>query len=588
MTNIIHLSNWSAAFYLKMDTPNNDSCDFNRALYKDFPSTQQIQQNKSLLLANRERAILQIKGRFVEKIEEGASHATLYTIFNELYQLLKFCDKKSIEAFTQKSLKLYMESLLERVQLGQLKNSTCATKLSKINSLFTDYLDLPNSWFLAIPTFGKSDVEPFEAYSRSDLNQLLPFLRQLFNQTSKQLFENPQKHIGAHKSIPTMTFHWQGKNYNLCGAISKMMCAAAYLLSYYTYSNSGVIFSLKRPKNASTSIGDKWYKMPAFKRRSFKTVHVEMGEHDYLEIPKYCMSFFDKLLNLSVILDNSADAILLQTIASNKLQPIKQSTLQAFNKTWLEKHFNFIDKTGHKLRPVISRFRETGSQITTAYQGELANDITLGNTPATRKRHYSTGNKHNNNGMMQDVASIRQEQAQSKQGAKEARATLGIEVLVIEEEQRQNFPKLSRTPNGGSCTNPFGERSKAYNRKARRQKLLKNGEKLACADLLKCFGCPEQVIIQSVCDIWCLLSFRACIEESLYLHLNAHHYRSNFEDVLHFISETILPKVEKSILKQAENMLNDEGPHPLWEDSDSIIAMIPATPINSLWEQNNA
>ncbi len=148
---------------------------------------------------------------------------------------------------------------------------------------------------------------------------------------------------------------------------------------------------------------------------------------------------------------------------------------------------------------------------------------------------------------MQDVASIRQEQAITKLSATEAQISLGIEVLTIEEENRTNFPQLSRTPNGGSCANPFGEKSKAYNRKAKQRNLLKDGEKLACADLLKCFGCPEQVIVQSVSDIWCLLSFKECIKESLYLHLNAHHYRQNFEKTIIFITENIIPKLKKHI-----------------------------------------
>lgn len=121
---------------------------------------------------------------------------------------------------------------------------------------------------------------------------------------------------------------------------------------------------------------------------------------------------------------------------------------------------------------------------------------------------------------------------------------------------------------------PFGKKSEKYTRKAQSQGLLKKGEKLACADLLGCFGCPDQVIVQAVNDIWCLLSFKACIEESLYLHLDAHHYRKNFESVVTFIETKILPHLKTNILKQAESKLND-GYHPLWNDSESILELIP-------------
>ena len=87
---------------------------------------------------------------------------------------------------------------------------------------------------------------------------------------------------------------------------------------------------------------------------------------------------------------------------------MKASTLQEFLNGWIEKHFTFTDQTGRKLRPVISRFRETGSQLTTYHQGELANDVMLNNKSNTRKKHYSTGNKIANNGMMQDTVSIRE------------------------------------------------------------------------------------------------------------------------------------------------------------------------------------
>lgn len=169
----------------------------------------------------------------------------------------------------------------------------------------------------------------------------------------------------------------------------------------------------------------------------------------------------------------------------------------------------------------------------------------LNNTQNTRKKHYNTGNIITNNGMMQDTLSIREEQIKNNVSTKQAQTNLGIKVLVIEAEYKANLPQLSRTPNGGSCKAPFGEKSDKYTRKARQQGLIKDGERLACADLLACFGCPEQVIVQSVSDsFWCLLSFKACIEESLYLHLDAGHYRKNFENVIQFIEEKyFLPSI---------------------------------------------
>ncbi|MBB1440968.1 hypothetical protein H5202_20375 [Shewanella sp. SG41-4] len=65
-------------------------------------------------------------------------------------------------------------------------------------------------------------------------------------------------------------------------------------------------------------------------------------------------------------------------------------------------------------------------------------------------------------------------------------------------------------------------------------------------------------------------------EESLYLHLDASHYRQNFEDLVTFIDVKILPSINKTLLKQAEEKMNDEGNHPLWNEADSIIGLIPS------------
>lgn len=573
--NDTHYREWRSELRLTVTANFIRHCDFNRLLYVGTPATELLQKPHSFQIAGRDKLILKIKEGYDVALENGVAEATLYHLFYSLTHYLRWCDEQRIDAFTQVALKKHFTELFEHIMLGKIKNSTYTRKRSNLFVIFRDYLDFPESWFLIIPSAGKDQLEPYEAYTRSDLNKLLPFLRKLFNQTSDQFLLNPQKHLIAHHAIPTMTFEWQGETHQIFAGISKMMCAAAFLMSYYTYSNTNTLLQLKRPTGASTPFGEQWYSMPAFKRRSFKVVHVEMGGHDQLDVPKYSLTFFDKLLEVSKAIDGSDGAHLFQTVAFQKLRPVTNTTLEDFNKRWLQVHFNFVDQKGNRLRPVISRFRETGALTTRAFQGELANDITLDNTQQTRRRHYSTGNKYNNNSMMQDVASIRQQQAKHKQDTKTAQESLSIEVLAIEQEQRVNFPNLSKTPNGGSCANPFGTASESFRRKAIKHGLSKDGEKLACADLLKCFGCPEQVIVQSVDDIWCLLSFKACIEESLYLHLDNNHFRSNFENVIDFISKNILPKINKNILKKAESRLDTDGLHPLWEDSENILSMLP-------------
>ncbi|MFV8453761.1 hypothetical protein ACNO5M_01515 [Vibrio owensii] len=574
MSNITHLHGWNPDLCIQLDTEDNNLADFNRLMMKHIPSTKDLQQGKVFENADRKGFILQMKARFDEVIEEGGSHKTLYSFFNRATQYLQWCDKEGSEAFTQSSLEGFMGNQNERVMLGEIKSSTYLITHSRLVILFTQYLDLPRSYFNNIVVRDERNMEPFEAYTRSDLKQILPFLRALFKQTHQQFIRDPEKYIKAHKSTKTMTFNWKGHEYRLCGAISKMMSAATFLMAYYTYANTSDLFKLKQPQSASTTVGEVWYTMPAFKRRAFKTIRVEMGEHE-LEIPKYSMDFFDRLLEASRLISSDDSALLLQTVASKVVQPMKSRTLQNSYNIWVEKHFTFTDQAGRRLRPVVSRFRETGSQLTAYHQGEIANDMMLGNTPEVRRKHYSEGNKQSNNGMLQDTFDIREEQIKKGVSPKEAQESLDIDVLVIEKENAINIPDLSRTSNGGSCSDPFGAKSEKFTKKALKQGLAREGERLACADLLACFGCPHQVIVQSVADIWCLLSFRACIEESLYLHLDAHHYRKNFENVIVFIDSKILPHIDSKIVKQAESKLDDDGLHPAWGEPECILHLIP-------------
>ncbi|EGR3147166.1 hypothetical protein D5E86_22025 [Vibrio parahaemolyticus] len=571
--NVSYLHGWDSKLCFQLDTQSNNLVDFNRFLVKHFPATNKLQQGGQFEDANRKSFVNQIKTCFAEKIEEGVSHNTLISHYMLWSQYLRWCDQNNATAFTQKSLEGYMSHLHTRVMQGTLKSSTYQQNFSCYRVLFRDYLDLPSNYFNSVVVINKNDSESFEAYTRSDLNQLLPFLRSLFRQTYFQFIASPETHINTNKGRPTMTFKWKGQVYKLFGGISKMMSAATYLLSYYTYANTSDLLQLPQPNSASTSTEEVWHTMPAFKRRAFKTIQIEMGEHT-LEIPKYAMQFFDNLLNASRLISTDKNATLLQTVTQRQSTPMNKFVLQNFLNLWVEKHFTFVDQTGRRLRPMVSRFRETGAQLTAYHQGEMVNDIMLGNTLNTRQRHYSEGSRIANNGMMQDAMSIREEEIKAGVNAKEAQANLNINVLVIEEENKINLPNLSRTPNGASCATPFGERSERYTKKAFKQGLLNEGEKLSCADLLSCFGCPSQVIVQSLPDIWCLLSFKACIEESLYMHLDAHHYRQNFEKVVAFIDEKILPNISQKLLKQVETKLDNEGYHPLWSDANSVQGML--------------
>ncbi|MBF4442956.1 hypothetical protein EA908_23605, partial [Vibrio anguillarum] len=80
----------------------------------------------------------------------------------------------------------------DRVMLGLMKSSTYAQIRGQMSILFIKYLDLSFHYFDNVVVRGCSDTEPYEAYTRSDLNQLLPFFRQVFKQTHKQFIAFPE------------------------------------------------------------------------------------------------------------------------------------------------------------------------------------------------------------------------------------------------------------------------------------------------------------------------------------------------------------------------------------------------------------
>ena len=535
--------------------------DYNRVRFIGIPRPHKIKSGKSIKHANRDDFVYELKRTF-DYLSLEKSDATISNLFARFLAYLKWCDSNNKYPIQKQTIVKYCNYTYERYRKGLIKSGSYITIVSSLKVVLSslEYGETSSNWFESIIIVSNNDKESHEAYSGSDLKKLLPFLRAFFKQTSAQFLLAPKIYIAANKGTSPMSFEWQGKTVLVYLAINKMMVVATFLMSYYTYTNATQLYNIKRPKDISYE-KDKWYTMPAFKRRAFKTIHIEIGEH-YIDIPKYCMDFFNTLLSVSKMIDKSDNAPLIQACWANKTAPMNGAFLRDFNNLFLRKHFPMFDAKGIELRLSNSRFRATGSQISLLNDNEIETALLLNNSPNVIKRHYSKGNKFDNSKMMQEASYIRAEQAKSKTTTDIAKANLGFTVLTYENYIEKMSPKIKLSAHGTYCSYPFGEQSKKYNRQAHSQGFNEN--KLACADLLGCFGCEHHVIVQSVEDIWCLLSFKECIEESIYLHLNVKHFNQNFSSTLNYIEEAILPKISKKILIDAENKLNNIGRHPLW------------------------
>jgi hypothetical protein len=115
VSNVTYLHNWDPELCILLETEDNNKADFNRFLFKHVPSTEALQQGGQFEGSDREGVIHQLKSRFDESIEEGRSHDNLCALFSKSFQYLQWCDKEGATAFTQNSLKDYMNHLNERV-----------------------------------------------------------------------------------------------------------------------------------------------------------------------------------------------------------------------------------------------------------------------------------------------------------------------------------------------------------------------------------------------------------------------------------------------------------------------------------------
>lgn len=555
--------NVSLTLTLRDGSHSLKTIDFDCYNFRGFPAKRYCSTSQRVL---RE---VSAESLFVAFRDADYADATKMFLFAGFKKYVEFCDNRVLPVFSHESTLAYGCHIIERNKAGQLRNSTCTQIFSSIKRCFI-LMGQPDHWFDAIPTLGKSQATPYRAYSDNDLRKLLPLMRALFKQLSAQFLLNPDYHRLSRNNISTMTFVWKGSVFNLYGAASKMMAAATYLMSYYTWANTTSLLTIQRPEETTFSTKEKWYQMPVFKRRAFRIITLRFGDHGQLNIPKYSLEFFTQLLKVSdTIAEHWAEEEvprLLITIRHSQAAPLRSQELTYFN-AFLRDKFGLRDDKGETLSPVISRFRATGSQMIQLHHSPAISAELLGNIPRTVRRHYSEGSEFDNQSMLQDAVTVMADKARYGENAEQAKRrrkeALGVDILAYESLLKMHMPPMKQA-HGSYCQNPFGEQAEKYLSRVRRHGLLST-EKFACSDLMKCFSCPHQIIVAEACDIWCLISFKECLEESIYRHLDHRHFYQNYASVLSAI-DNILNRIDKKILQEATSKLRDDGPHPLWQE----------------------
>lgn len=566
--NLSMLEHWDNRLSISLRNGNNaiQRMDFNRFRYAGTPSTRSILSG-DVTLANRDVIVIRIFKTITEREEVASS--TKMGAFRAMLNLLAFCDQHELTPLTKEGVIGYLNHLNARQRCGEIKDSAVVQQRAALSSVL-QWLELPaRDWLFSIASPRKTQSVSTKGYSDEDLKQLLPLLRGLFKQLYQQYIADPERHIQAPLTVSTMTFEWKGSQYAVYGGINKLFCSAIFLMSYYTWANASVLYQLKRPHTVSQKLSDEWHQMPAFKRRAFKTITVEIGAHGRLDIPKYALQFFDQLLNASRLLNPNPDGWLLPSVNFvGQVTMMSGAVINDFKLKWLSKYFPMTDARGERLWPVIRRFRATGGQLALAQKGVMNAALLLDNTPDVVKRAYSSGNPHENNLMNRDTSHTLEQAVRDRQGVAKAkekvRETLKVNVLAYEAYIQYATPP-ARSANGSYCKDQNGSKAQRFSTHARQRGLLKEGERLACADLLGCWGCEHQVLVETLDDVWCILSFREHIIESSYLHLDNKHHQNNFGDILTNI-DARLKLLNPKIVRQAENKMAKNGRHPLWPD----------------------
>lgn len=555
--------NSSLKLHLKNGGHRETITDFDCYNFRGFPAKAPGLQSQRVLRP------ISAESLFLTFRDADYAEPTKFFLLANLKKYVAFCDTMSLPVFSHESALTYGGHIVHRNKAGELKNSTCTQILSAIKQCFI-LLGRPGHWFNAIPTLGKSQATPHRAYSDNDLKKLLPLLRALFKQLSVQFLTDPNYYLFAANNRPAMKFVWKGSVFCLYGTVSKLMTVATYLMSYYTWANTTSLLAIQRPEETTLSTKEKWYQMPVFKRRAFRVITLRFGDHGQLNIPKYSLEFFNQLLKISGIIAEhwveEKPPNLLIKIRNHKASPLGAEELSRFNK-FLRNNFHLRDDQGRQLAPVISRFRATGSQMMQLHYNPVMSAELLGNTPQIIRRHYSEGNEFDNQSMLQDAVAVMADKAWHGESTEEAKhrrkERLGVDILAYESLLKMQMPHMKQA-HGSYCQNPFGEQAEKFLSRVRRHDLLST-EKFACSDLMKCFFCPHQIIVAEACDIWCLMSFKECLDESIYRHVDHRHFYQNYASVLAAI-DNILNHIDQKIFKEAAIKLRDEGLHPLWQE----------------------
>lgn len=538
--------------------------DFNRLKYAFVPKLCSIRNAESL---HRDEQVFRWYQAF--RLNNEYTDATLHTLYRGLCEYVRVCDEARVEPESKNGFECWEKYLVHRVRVGLDRANSARGKLSRTKTLLRIFDQPVDSWCSSYKLF-RSELNPTRAFSHTELKQLLRILKALYYQLAEQISKNPALNIQAGPNVATAQFSYQGKIVKVHAAITKCFVAAYFLMAYYTWGNASSIRDMKVPLQADTDTG-KWFSQSILKRRANRYVTLELGDSFSATVPKHGLKFIESLISLSLKLFPEERLLFYQCIGG-KRQALCPGHIQA-TVNWLIQHFKLTADNGQTLRPSAKRFRATGASNYLELTGNsMETSLLLGNTPNTVSMHYSSGNTTDNSAQIQATALTLENALRCSDVADAKKATLKqmeLEILPYEEFLSKYVASGGgKTAIGTACKDPLDTHGSRYRNK--NAYALGDVSNLACADILNCFNCENQVIVEEVDDIWCLLSFRESLMDAKEDHISTSQFERNFGSTLKSIDDAIL-NISPKIRRLAERKLGEHGRHPIWPEHLNLI-----------------
>lgn len=532
--------------------------DFNRFRFLGIPTRYEISKG---INAHRDPSVY----RWFNCFNNNNVYAdrTLHGYIHDFIKYIRVCDKQRVDPESEGAVTLWERHLVEQVRLNGMNVNSARKLISSIKTILGMLDHDCKSWFSTYSIF-RSEINPTKSYSDQELAKLLRLFYPMFKQLFKQIIKNPKIYVSSRRGEKNSIFIYQNHTIKLSNALNKCFCSAYFLLSYFTLSNCSSILKMQKVERNSNGKYI-WFEQSVLKPRANKYVSISIGDNGTFHVPKYALRFFESLLELSHAV--SSNNHLFFQLINQQIRPLESHDLSVFSK-WIQTTFSLKDDNGDILKITNQKFRASGSYRYLMLTGsDVDTSILLGNTPQVLKRHYSTGNEGDNNNQLRATALTLENivKCSDINSAKEnVRKELNIEILPYEEFLgKYSTTHGQKTPIGTSCKNPYSDQAEKYKRKMNFNPKDFSVDKLACSDITNCFFCKNQVVIESVDDIWCLISFKLSVLDSKEFHASEDQYQKNFFELMKRI-DLILFKVNPIVRRNAEKKLDSVGRHPMW------------------------